>query len=552
MGVGSRYVAPTSNPYTSAAANGSLGAGRPSVTSSAAQASRRAPSFPSVLFLRVEDSVTTEKLDEPSTFRDLNLDQVVTSITAGFGEYHLEPFFHARPKDIESVGYRQEVMRELEDQPVMGAIQTFAKRIRAMRERIDLASKRHYKQQKERTFLGAVEIYCAAARGLSDDLERLELRSRGMRSFREYLRHCMDSGLFKSLVAEIDKLKSDLATIRYNLLLRSDIEVRPYEEAEDYSAVIERTFARFRRGAAKEYRAELRTYSDMNHIEAAILDRVAKLNPEVFQRLEAFCANHSEFVDEGISRFDREVHFYVAYLAFIGRPRETGLPFCYPRLSGSSKEIACRETFDLALATRQVGEHTPVVTNEFHLRGRERIFVVTGPNQGGKTTFARTFGQLHYLASLGCAVPGSEARLFFFDRLFTHFEREEVAANLRGKLRDDLIRIRQILEEATPNSLVIMNEIFASTTVKDAVFLGTEVMERLCVLDVLAVCVTFLSELATLDVRTVSLTSTVDPADPAVRTFKVVRSPATGLAYALAIARKHQVSYDQIKERLQP
>jgi DNA mismatch repair ATPase MutS len=134
--------------------------------------------------------------------------------------------------------------------------------------------------------------------------------------------------------------------------------------------------------------------------------------------------------------------------------------------------------------------------------------------------------------------------------VFTHFEREEKLENLRGKLEDELIRAHDILSAASGDSLVVVNEGFASTTLEDTVFLGAEVMKRMLDLDLLFAFVTFADELASLSDTVVSMVALVDPDDPARRTYRVVRKPAEGLAYAHAIAEKYRLRYDQLKGRV--
>ena len=506
--------------------------------------------FQSILFEQPEHGAEVGRLPEPEFFDDLHLDQVVDAVTVGREEYELTPFFYAPLRDGAAVRYRHDVLRDLEHDAAREPVEEFARKMRGMRERLVPASKSHYHYQRQRWFLDAVDVYCGAVASLSDQLARVELTSRGLLTLREYLTGYLDSDGFRSLAAETRTRLDELAKVKYCVHIRGPrVKVSRYDGETDYSTDVEKTFARFKQGAVKDYRVTFRD-GGMNHVEAQVLDRVAMLYPDIFRALDEYCAGHRDYLDPTIATFDREVQFYLAYLSFTRRISSAGLTFCYPQVSTRSQEIYADDAFDLALATKLVPQNAPVVCNSFRLEQQERIFVVTGPNNGGKTTFARMFGQLPYLASLGLPVPATRARLYLPDRLFSHFEREESLATLRGKLDDELVRIHDILAQATGNSVVVMNESFASTTLNDARFIGTQVLNRIIGLGALAVYVTFVDELASLDDAIVSMVGAVVPDDPAQRTYKLTRKPADGLAYAAAIAAKYGLTYDSLRRRI--
>lgn len=112
------------------------------------------------------------------------------------------------------------------------------------------------------------------------------------------------------------------------------------------------------------------------------------------------------------------------------------------------------------------------------------------------------------------------------------------------------MRMHGILKASTASSIILMNEIFSSTTLADALFLCRQIIGEIMERDALCVCVTFIEELARLGPQTVSMVSEINPDRPSVRTFRVRRRPADGRAYALSIAEQYGLTYERIRERL--
>lgn len=506
--------------------------------------------FRSILF----DEVAADfrlRTEAPPYFSDLNLDQVVESFEHGRDEYQLRSFFYSPLESIETILYRQETFRDLEKPEIAAQITAFVTQMRAVRSCLSASRERHHHYQKERAFVSAVEIYCEAVNALAASLNTLVLASRGLVLFRTYLTTYRYSQAFLALSNDTRAVFKALSPVRYRLDLEDNrIRVSRAGAATDYSQEVLKIFEKFRQADSPGYVFDLPLSANLNPIEEIIIELVVKLYPAQFARLADFCARHEEFLDKTLREFDREVQFYLAVLEHTERIKRSGLSFCYPTVFTASKEISARDTFDLALAAKLLGNKKAPVVNDFYLKDRERILIVSGANQGGKTTFARNFGQLHHLASIGCPVPGTEARLFLFDAIYTHFEQEESLTTLSSKLESDLKGIHAILKVATERSIIIMNESFSSTTLEDALYLSKEVLRQIIERDVLCVSVTFFDELASLSPSTVSMVGTVFPDRPTERTFKVLRQPADGLAYAAAIADKYRLSYPQLKQRL--
>ncbi len=486
------------------------------------------------------------------TLHDLALDQVFARV--GADSPYSSAAFRTPLSDETDVEYRQGVFHALEDARLRAIVETFLSGMGECVRADEETANAHYRYGLELWHLTAVAGYVATVEafhaGLSETVPQLERSSTGWELLAQHVAAHRSSSGFEALRDEATRLRQRIAALEYNALIRGGkVTIAPFDDEPDLGQSVAATFARFRQGEAGNYSEPVRA-GGMDHVQAWMLELVAKLHPEPFAELARFTAASRDYRDAALTSFADEVRFYLVYLDYLAPLRNAGLPVCYPVVSASSKELAATDTWDVVLAPQLVAREQPVITNDLTLTGAERILVISGPNQGGKTTAARTFGQLHYLAGIGCPIPGEKAKVFLCDRVLTVFEREERLDAGKGRLGAEIERLHDVFQTATERTVIVINEAFASTALHDARILTRDVLERISGLDALAVCVTFVDELSRLNDKTVSMVSAVDLTDPAVRTFRLERRRADGLAYARALAAKHGLTLEQIAQRL--
>ena len=307
---------------------------------------KESATFESILFPNGAAMADIDDQPQPDSFPDLNLDRVIEAATAGREEYDLKPFFYLSSLDVATIHYRHDAFRDLENRAVADSVRSFASEMQRIRRHLAQAEKLYYERQRQRWFLDAVDIYCKLVRQLAGDLAPADLRSTGFAEFLQYLDSYIGSRDFSTLETETQRIGGDLNAIRYALHIEGKrVTVSNYSPEPDYGADVLETFEKFRQDTTKEYRFSSRSNSDMNHVEAAILDRVARVYPAVFSSLEEYCGRYRTFLNPAVARFDREVQFYLAWVEYTQRLSKAGLSFCLPIVSDRSKEVFACEAF---------------------------------------------------------------------------------------------------------------------------------------------------------------------------------------------------------------
>ena len=255
-----------------------------------------------------------------------------------------------------------------------------------------------------------------------------------------------------------------------------------------------------------------------------------------------------------------EIVFYIRWAELVEKIQSKGIKMCKAEvLPSEENRFSARGIYNLKLAIKRVrGEDFEIVGNDIDFdEEKGRVFILTGPNRGGKTTFTQAVGFAFLLAQNGIYVPASVCRISPCDNIFTHFPADENDTVDLGRLGEESKRLWDIFDVATDKSLLLLNESLATTNVSEGLFIARDVVKAMCYLGVRAVFNTHMHDLArNLDrlnndkqnkSKAESLVTGVENGE---RSFKVFVSPPQGSSYARDIAKKYGVTFEQIKKNI--
>jgi MutS domain V len=204
-------------------------------------------------------------------------------------------------------------------------------------------------------------------------------------------------------------------------------------------------------------------------------------------------AQSAEHVRGFFTQLSSELAFYVGCLNLASRLGTKQAPWCFPTPSPvGTGALHAEGLYDAGLALRQ---SEPVVGNDLRADGK-MLVMVTGANQGGKSTFLRSTGLAQLMMQAGMFVPAANFAADICRGVFTHFKREEDPAMKHGKLDEELARMSAITEHMKPGCLLLCNESFASTNEREGSEIARQVIKAMTASDIKVVFVTHMFELA--------------------------------------------------------
>jgi hypothetical protein len=495
--------------------------------------------------------------------------------------------------DEEVLRYRLDVLDDFYRSPGLAAeferVLPLIRKLDSFKDRRNLLNADHLRNISWRS--GTLEIYVQCIDSLKNTMDRYadKIVSAGLRRLQTQVNDIAGSETFTALKKELPEFRRAMDSISsVTIGVNLDPELKPAEAV--FLTVEPKPFTKKKSSLLSNLLGLKLTPDDSQGVplyqnimkinNSALEQALMKCLEEVFQSsilsIDQALQKYVHYQTDFITALEFDLAFFIGAHRFLSKLTKAGFTVCKPKPAPAGERVFRTDHLvDVILCNGFIQQlpdtnlNRTVIGNAIEFPPGGSIFILTGPNQGGKTTYTRSIGIAQLLFQAGIFVPSKEAEISPVDWIFTHFCEEEKPNTNNGRLGDESMKLAEIFKQATEQSLLLLNESLSSTSPRDSYFLARDVIKGIKLIGCRAVFATHILELAAKcdeineelpgESKLISMVACVDVPEgdkvahsiaSAKRTFKIVPGPPSQMSFAKDIARKYGISFEQIVETL--
>lgn len=513
---------------------------------------------------------------KPETIKDLGLNEVLENITDGEKEMIIVKDILTRiPRDINDIKFRQEIMKDFLGNETLA--KDFADAIWQIRTLKDYSDNRRLLAQNDNSlyvlleYLRELNVYVNVLEAIRKCFENNTIESQGLKKLSEHIENIVKDKDFEETKQDINKMLDELSSVQGAIVgvnFTPDLDVEQVTAVEFVSYKVRSKYKFAEIAASLGLIMNGPTASNQGGKPGAdprvrVVDPLlVTMTPQIekhlkrhFSKIKTVMSKYITFDSAFMTEMYEGLTFYLAMARFGERLKNAGCNICIPNLydnaDSSSGEFSIKDLYNVRLFF--AGEKN-IVKNDISFTGKEKMYILTGPNRGGKTIIEQAVGIISIMAASGAFVTATECNGRPFANILTHFPIDENLTINYGRLGEEAVRIKEIVKEADENTLILFNETYSTTSAHDGLYLSKDLLKILKETGTAVIFNTHIHEVA----RSIDeinswpgesdCVSLVMEIKDNVNTFKVKRSEPDSKSYARNIAEKYGITYEQMKE----
>ncbi len=467
------------------------------------------------------------------------------------------------PVELDVIQYRQEIMRDFDqNSQLLNKFIEVGQSFYETRNMIKFAFERDHTLYNVLKRVEDSELILDGLNSLLKAMEGASLSSRGLRAFKSLVKELMASELYKAYERDLESIRNK-ATIRsLKLGLNLDQDMNPVEaivltleeETFIYTRPMKRVAKVFEYGIGELKKIPRRIFAPETVIPKDNLNALEKIISPAMGQLLKFIDTFNDALLEVFEPLKEELSYYSLGMKLKNSLNAMGHPVTQVSYTGGS-DYYLHHLYNANLAYHLQATGERLVYNDVKWSD-SHMYILTGANRGGKTTYTQALGQINWLGALGFFVPARSAKLPVIEGLYLHFPIEEKETVLYGRLGEECQRFSEMFGSMTKDSLLLMNESFSGTSHSESLEIATAALKATAQIGLRGVFNTHLHELArdiedlnqSVSQDSFSFTNLVSGSDDDRQSFIIQEGEPLGKSYAHDIAVKYGISYEQLME----